>query len=104
MSQSFHIEGFKHADAKYHKMKAALDACLVAGVKPPEEVRAFFGPDWEEGIDVHGFKVNLGSGPYVGGALAPGVMRWAEEMRDGFEVDLDALDKSIRALRFYVSY
>ncbi len=96
MSATPHVVGFKPADAKFKKMKAALDACLAIKATPPLEVRQFFGPDWEEGIDERGIRVDL--------EKAKGVTEWKEEMQDGFEIDLRLLDPDIKILRCYTSY
>jgi hypothetical protein len=94
---STHVVGFKPADEKYRAMFAALEACRSAGVNPPPEVTEFFGGDPEE-ADPHGVAVWLESG------RSAGVTKWRSDSAEGFEVDLRALDPSIKILRFVNSW
>jgi len=89
MSMSTHVIGFKPPDEKWNKMKAIYDACEVAGVPIPSEVDDFFDG---EGPDPAGVEVKL----------TP--REWQDDMRQGYEIDIDSLPKGVKTIRFYNSW
>lgn len=103
MSMSSDLYGFKPADEKFRKMRAAYVACRDAGIEPPDEVTAFFGGEPEASDDA-GVRLTLGSSVRGYAPPADGVTPWKAEMQDGFEVDLRKLDPTIKVLRFVNSY
>jgi hypothetical protein len=74
-------------------MKAAYDSCIEAGAEPPKKVMEFF--DWEAPDDA-GIKVDL--------RKTDAVSEYAEEMIDGYEVDILKLPGHITKIRFYTCY
>ena len=102
---SMRVIGFRPADDRYRQMKAVLDACRQAKIEPPAAVKEFF-PRWteDEAMPDHGVTVALGADWLKQGDLAAGVTHWKSDMEDGFEVDLRAIDPTIKVLRFYNSY
>lgn len=89
MGMSTHVVGFRPADDQWKKMKAAWDACIMAGIQPPQEVTAFF--DHEYPGDNPGKEVELGAAK----------REWEHDERQGFEIDVEALPPGVRYLRFY---
>jgi len=89
MGMSTHVVGIRPPDEDWRKMKAAYDACAAAGLEPPEAVSRFF--EWEE-PDESGVVVEIPTRPFKA------------EMREGFEVDVDALPEGVKTIRFYNSY
>jgi uncharacterized protein YfbU (UPF0304 family) len=96
MGMSTHVIGFKPADDKFKKMLTAWDACIAAGVKPSEEITAFFGTQWRTEVDAAGVQVDVRS--------SDAVRKWRGDCREGYEVDLRELDPDIKVLRFYNSW
>lgn len=99
MGQSTHLVGFKPADSHYKKMFRVLESCREVGVDPPERVKSFFGPNWEEadekGVRVPFFPKSIGES---------GVYEWNDgDTQWGIEVDLRKLDPDVKILRFYNS-
>jgi hypothetical protein len=93
MSMSMTVVGFRAADDRWRKMKAAWDACAAVGVAPPPEVGEFFGG--EDPGDAQGMEVDI---------LDRGAKKWSDEYREGYEVDIQALPDGVRFLRFYCSW
>lgn len=91
MGMSTHVVGFRPVDDKFSQMKSVWDACKIAGISPPDEVKSFFG--FSE-PDPNGFEVSLGSA----------LCEWSNEYAEGFELNLDKLDPTIRIVRFYNSW
>jgi hypothetical protein len=96
MGMSTHIVGFKPADDKFKKMLAAWDACVAVGVKPPDEVREFFGTRDRSQVDA--------TGVAVGQHALRGAKKWRDDSREGYEVDLREIDPDVKILRFYNSW
>ena len=86
MSMSTHLIGFRPPDDVWQKMQAIYDACRVAGIVIPEEVREFFGG---EAPDVRGIAVTLP------------VQEWADEYGCGYEIAVKDLPPQVTVLRFY---
>ncbi len=93
MSMSYHIVGFRPPDAKWHKMKAAWEACDAAGLRIPAEVAEFFG---HEDPDESGVEVEIED--------TESVTEYRAEMREGFEVDVTKLPPDVKIIRFFNSY
>ena len=93
MSMSTHIVGFRPPDEIWHKMKKVFDACRAAGVPIPREVERFFN---DEVPDISGLKIDMTD--------HPSVMRYKDDMREGFEVDIKSLPPHITRIRFYNSW
>jgi hypothetical protein len=70
-------------------MKAIWDACKAASVPVPDEVVNFF--DGED-PDPAGVEVELPA------------REWSDEYRRGFELDVAAIPRQIRTIRFYNSW
>jgi hypothetical protein len=69
MSRSYDVSGFVPPDEKWAKKKAAWDACIAAGVEPPDALWHFFGgahPE-EHGmeVDIDGATVEIHRGPIL---------------------------------------
>lgn len=93
MGMSTHVIGIRRPDEKWSQMKAVWDACKLAGVEPPDEVANFF----EYGTpDPSGIRVELEGKPCV--------RVFNDDMRQGFEVDIDKLPKNVTFVRFYNSW
>lgn len=93
MGMSTRIVGFRPADEQWEKMKAAWEACEAIGVEPPEEIYDFF--EGEGPGDRPGREVSLGD---------DAVTNIEGFARNGFQVDVEALPKGVRYIRFYNSW
>lgn len=82
------VVGVWRADEKWKKMKAVHDACTLANVDVPEEVKQYFR--WETPEDDEGKEISVDS-----------VEIRREGEIQGIEVDIDMLPPRIGALRFY---
>lgn len=104
MSMGTHVVGFKPPDEKWRRMKAAWDACSLAGVEVPKEVDEFFGgdPPDERGVEVR--LQYLPKSAESPDGLHPALRRWSDSFRDGYEVDVTKLPKDVTILRFYNSW
>ena len=89
---SIHIAGFREADEKWNKMKAAWDTCKAAGVEIPDAVLVFFDDEYPG--DKPGAEVKLGEA----------AKEWRDEYYNGYEVDITKLPKDVTVIRFYNSY
>ena len=91
MSMSTHIIAFRPPDEKFQRMKAAFDACVAAGIDPPQELWAFFNGETpsEEGVEID-----------ISNAVYP----WGEDTQEGYQVDLSKLPKDVKYIRFYNSF
>ena len=91
MSMSTNIYGIRPPDEKWQKMKAAWDACKLAGIKQPEEVLVFFD---DEPPDESGVVIDLSE--------------WVEtpdaDCIDRYEINLAELPKDLKSIRIDVSY
>lgn len=96
MGMSTHVVGFKPPDDKWRKMKAAYEACQMAGIDPPEEVEDFFDgePPDDNGVEIDE------SALAESGALR----EWKDEYREGFEIDVPKLPPDVTVVRFYNSW
>lgn len=74
-------------------MKAAWDACKASGLEPPDELQEFF--DWRDPSDAPGVEITLEE---------PCAKEWKDEYREGYEVDITALPKGVRFIRFFCSW
>jgi len=92
MGMSTHVVGFRPEDDEWKKMKKVWESCDAAGIRPPDEVMAFF--EYEEPGDKPGQEVQLGNA----------AKEFADEYSTGFEIDLEQLPPGIRYLRFYNSW
>jgi hypothetical protein len=90
---STHIVGYVKADDKWNKMKDVWDICRLAGIDPPTEVFEFFDHSYPG--DAPGMEVELKS---------PGIAKWSDDFREGFEVNLELIPKDVKFLRFFNSY
>lgn len=89
MSMSTHVVGFKPPDDKWKKMKAVWDACQEAQASLPEEVVDFFdGSD----PDPAGVEVKIKA------------REWSDDSSEGYEIDVDAIPKGVKVIRFYNSF
>lgn len=94
MGMSTHIVGFRPADEKWRAMKAVYDACKVATIEVPSEVLQFFN---YETPDEQGVSISL---ERDSAAVRP----WKDDYRQGFEVEISALDPTIKIIRFFNSW
>lgn len=88
---STHVVGFVPPDDRWHKMKAAWDACTAAGVRLPIEVGEFFGHALPDAAGVE-LKIDAAVTPFI-----------AAE-RHGFDVALDKLPPNVKVVRFFNSF
>ena len=93
MSMSIRLVGFQPADEQWQKMKAAWDACIAADIDPPDAVSEFF--DGEDPTDAPGREIEI---------EGHGATAWEDEFSSGYEVDIQALPKGVRFVRFYCSW
>lgn len=99
MSRSLHVYAIRAPDAKWKAMKAAYDACTLAGVAIPKEVDAFFEGDVP---DPAGVLIDLRyseAGP-DGWKDHPCLRETEDDW--GYEVDLSKLPKDVTTIRFTV--
>lgn len=94
MSVSMYVEGIREPDDRWRQMKAVYDACISAGIGPPEEVQTFFN---DEAPDDAGIKIPLSWG---GDQITHG---WVSDNAEGLELDVADLPPQITKLRFYLS-
>lgn len=92
MGMSMHVVGFRPADDKWNKMKAAWDACEAAGLPIPEEVENYFEDEYPG--DKPGMEVELGEA----------VQELNREGEEGYQVDVTKLPDGVRFIRFYCSW
>lgn len=95
-------------DEDYQKHLNVIKICKYANVSIPKETLAYFNwnhsyePEMEEIIEefelIEGFSLdsNLTKNDYV--------VRWGDEGRDGFEINIEELPKDCKFIRFYNSY
>jgi hypothetical protein len=96
MGMSTHVVGFKPPDDKFKKMKAAWDACKLAGVNPPKEVLQYFNdcePD-PSGVEIDEATLTK----------AEAVKEWGNDHGAGFEIDVRKLPKDVVIVRVYNSW
>ena len=89
MSMSTHVVGYRVADAKWAKMKAAWEACEAAGVPAPADVIRFF--EGEDPGDKPGMEVSIKAA----------VTDWGDAGRSGYQIDVTKLPPDVKVLRFY---
>lgn len=88
---STYIKGFRPPDKKWREMKAAWEACEVAGISIPDPVFKFFEgerPD-EAGVEVN---ITRAVKPLHGDSI------------EGFEVDITKLPEGVTKISFVNSY
>ena len=97
MSMSSHVKGIVPADDKFQMMYKIWKTCYEGEVSIPEEVREFFGLEFEgEEPDPTGLEIAI--------EHTEAVKDWTAEMSTGFEVDLTKLPKNVKIIRFYNSW
>jgi hypothetical protein len=97
MSMSTHVVAFKPTDDKWRMMAAAWDACVNAGVTPPDAVRQFFG---HEPPDPQGVEVSEGELRKCGA-----LREWEnDKSSEGYEINVSKLPPDVTVIRFYNSY
>jgi len=96
LSTSTWVYGIVPADERWHAMKKVWDACEAAHVPVPQAVVQFFN---DEEPDEAGVLLDLTDHASVR-FWSPG----GDSMREGFEVDLDALPREVRIVRVVNSY
>ncbi len=79
-------------DPTYQKYLAILLVCKKAGIVPPKEVDVYFGGD---GID---------NDPEAPLEIEFEAREWHNEYAEGYEIDIDALPKGVKTIRFYNSW
>lgn len=87
------VVGLRPPDDHWKRMKAAWDACKMAGVEVPLDVQQFFGgttPD-DDGITVDLEKTDC-------------LSDWRDGLRTGVEVDLSKLPADVSKIRFYTAW
>jgi hypothetical protein len=87
MSLSLYVVGYAEPDFRWRQMKAAFDACKVAGVNPPKEVWDFFGDTPSE----DGVHVKLP------------VTEFADDYYQGYILKVEDIPPSVKLVKFYVS-
>ncbi len=94
MGMSTSIYGYRPADEQWRKMKAAWDACKLAGVDPPLEVNKFF--DFEDPRDRPGMEVKI--------ERTEAVQEIEDANGDCWQVDVTKLPEGVRFIRFRNSW
>lgn len=94
MSMNTHVVGFRPADERWNKMKAAWLACDELGIDPPREVLEFF--DHEPPDDKPGQEVNI--------ERTGAVKKYESDSGSGYEVDITKLPPGVTIVRFYNSW
>lgn len=92
MSRSLVVEGIKPADDKYNRMYAVWKACTDAKIPVPKEVELFFN-----GYEPNGKGVTISLDEEVAG-----VSTFSTDWAEGYDIDLNTLDKSIRIIRVWI--
>lgn len=94
MSMDLHVYGYREPDEEWHKMQAAWDACVRAGVKVPDEVLDYFEGEAPDFFN-ESLKVEL-----------PGLsVREHNDVGEfGYTVYLSHVPKGVKVLRFIASF
>jgi hypothetical protein len=90
MSMSTHVIGFVPPDDTFKKMKNIWDTCTEMNISPPNEVGDFFNdcPPDDRGVEIEI--------PYS---------NWNDnDMCSGVEIELVAIPKDVKFVRFYNSW
>jgi len=91
MSMSTFVRGIVPPDEEWKKMKAVYDTCVAANLEIPDEVDAFF--DGEE-PDASGVVIDL----------EEHCREWGGIESEGYEIDVKAIPKHVKTIRFYNSW
>ncbi len=94
MGMSTHVVGFVPPDAKWKQMLGVYNACMAAKVEVPKDVYKFF--DGEDPTNMPGREIDLHGHQCVS--------RYAEESREGYDVDVSLLPANVKIVRMYNSY
>ena len=99
---STHIEFFKKFGVidpiSFKAHKSIAESCWSIAMPVPQATKDYFGTAWEE------FEDSEEIGEWVRVDLPTEQFEYFEDMRDGFEVNLDELPEDIRKIRFVNSY
>lgn len=85
VSMETYVTGFAPPDHQWASMKAIWDACTAANVVAPDEVMDFFNG---ETPDPAGVKVELP------------LREWSDDSGGGYELDVAAIPKQVKTIRF----
>lgn len=100
MGMSTCIMGFRSEDdlkAEFDKHKPIFDLCRKSGISLPKETQEFFSGEKTDFSDFEDdLEIDLIRGKHY--------EEYSEDMRYGFEVDLQKLPKEVKKLRFYNLY
>lgn len=94
MSMSTRVVGFQPADETWNKMAKVWETCEAANIQIPTEVVNFFQGDPPG--DRPGQEVNI--------KAAVKVYKNGDHMEEGYDVDVTALPKNVKLIRFVNSY
>lgn len=97
LSTTTYVYGIKPPDEKWRRMRAVWDACVEAGVGPPNEVEVFFGhepPSATDGVVIDLEKIGAAKLWQPGG----------DSMKEGVEVLVDLVPQDVAIIRFVNSY
>lgn len=91
MGMSTSVVGYRPAEEKFKKMKAAWDACEAAGIDVPKEVREYFGD--EDPRDAPGQVIDITAAK----------RDWSDPdaCAQGYEIDITKLPEGVRYIRVY---
>jgi hypothetical protein len=101
MGMSTHITAYKDP-SEHDKHVKVLEVCREAGVSVPRETAAYFGDD-SEGISPEAWS-HYEIEERLETSLGSAVSEWGDDYRSGYEIDVDALPKDVKKIRFYNSY
>ena len=92
MGMNIHAVGYRPPDEEWEHMKSVWLACEKAGVEIPKPVLKFF--DHEEPGDSPGKEVS------IKGSAQP----WRDDMREGYQIDIQALPPGVRYVRVFCQW
>lgn len=95
MSMSTHIVAYiPDTDPEYIKHKKIFELCIESDVSLPVETEAYFPNDIDDPEEK--LEINLVEGEHY--------KNWRDESREGFEIELSKLPKSVTKIRFFNAY
>jgi hypothetical protein len=95
---SMHVYAVKPADENYKRKAEAWRACKAAGISIPQDLASFFG---DEEPDPTGMTQHLGHDHRIDHQSC---VKFTDDSRQGFEVDITKLPEGARFVRFVCSW
>ena len=89
MGMSAGVEFYRKPDERYEKMLEVYRACKDADMDLPDEVEQYFDDEDEE---------------YPLLVECDAAKEWSNEYSEGYEVDVDKLPKTVKKIRFVMSW